>query len=97
MEKKKIWHLWVEAPPLGRPESTGVKRGNTVLYHPLARTTRCAVTRTGNFVDVATQMELMYPSFNGQPQWGLLTEHQIKALRAFYDVARSNTIVTRRR
>lgn len=97
MEKARTWHLWVEAPPNGRPDATGVKRGNTILYHPLARTTKCVVIRRGDFVDVANQMDLLYPAFNGQPQWGLLTESQIKQLRAFYDVARSNTIVTRRR
>lgn len=97
MEKEKIWHLWVEAPPNGRPDATGVKRGNTVLYHPLARTTKCAIIRMGKFKSVAAHMDTLYPSFNGQPQWGLLTAPQIKALRAFYDVARSNTVVTRRR
>lgn len=98
MSKKETFYCWVEAPPNGRPESTGVKRGGEIRYHPLAKTTRCALVRwVPSFEELEKQMNLLYPQRNKEPQWGLLTSDQINKLKAFYEVASNNIVVTRRR
>lgn len=98
MRAKKRFYLWLEAPPNGRPESVGVKRGGMVYYHPLAKTTRTGLVRlSDSYEELEKQMNLLYPPRNLQPHWGLMSDEQIKKFRAFVSAAASNIVTTRRR
>lgn len=98
MIQRKKFYLWLEAPPNGRPESIGVKRGGEVYYHPLAKTTRTGLLKLAeSYEELEKQMDLLYPPRNKQPQWGLLSEEQIKKFKAFVSAAASNIVTIRRR